>query len=252
MEEQRVRYISPRIGFNHNLRYRGQVYHIQTEDSGREKGHIFTHVFVGGTVISSRKTHYLKDEGDTERIVLLMQESHKSMMRRLCNGEFDAQIVPFIDSPANESPPARSPVIPTLSSSTVDAYVARITALIQSINMSNVTQSLNKIESEVAGILGAALVDHESGMCLGTVGVGINLDVAAAGNMEVVRAKLRVMRELGIEGGIEDILITLKTQYHIIRPVSDSLFLYLAIDRKSGNLAMARHKMAAIGESLAL
>jgi hypothetical protein len=45
-------------------------------------------------------------------------------------------------------------------------------------------------------------------------------------------------------------LITLQSQYHIIRPVSTTLFLYLAIDRAQGNLAMARHKMASIGAEL--
>ncbi len=116
--------------------------------------------------------------------------------------------------------------------------------------MANVEQSLNTLNSGIAGILGAALVDHESGMALGTVGTGINLEVAAAGNMEVVRAKMRVMESLGIGGGIEDILITLSSQFHIIRPVSSTLFLYVAIDRKMGNLAMARHKMASVGDAL--
>lgn len=57
---------------------------------------------------------------------------------------------------------------------------------------------------------------------------------------------LRVMSNLGISGGIEDILITLADQYHIIRPVGETLFLYVAIDRKRGNLAMARHTLASI------
>lgn len=116
--------------------------------------------------------------------------------------------------------------------------------------MDSVTKSLTQITNEVAGVLGVALVDHESGMCLGAMGTGINLEVAAAGNMEVVRAKMRVMKDLGIKGDIEDMLITLSSQYHIIRPVSPALFLYLAIDRKQGNLAMARHKMASIGAEI--
>ena len=100
--------------------------------------------------------------------------------------------------------------------------------------MQNVQETLKKLESDIAGCLGAALVDHDSGMALGTVGSGLNLDVAAAGNTEVVRAKLRVMDQLGLDGGIEDILITLTSQLHLIRPVGNKLFLYLAIDRKQG------------------
>jgi CheY-like chemotaxis protein/predicted regulator of Ras-like GTPase activity (Roadblock/LC7/MglB family) len=115
--------------------------------------------------------------------------------------------------------------------------------------MNNIKESLNKA-SDLPGTLGIALVDYASGMTLGTHGSGINLDVAAAGNMNVMRAKQNVMRELGIKGRIEDILITLEAQYHIIRPVGDSLFLYLAIDRKNGNLAMSRIKLAKIAEEL--
>ncbi|NVB40270.1 hypothetical protein G6O69_20680 [Pseudenhygromyxa sp. WMMC2535] len=118
--------------------------------------------------------------------------------------------------------------------------------------MANVNESLKTLHSEITGCLGAALVDHESGMALGTEGSGLDLDVACAGNMEVVRAKMRVMEALGIEGGIEDILITLQTQYHIIRPVGNALFLYVAFDRKTGNLAMARRQMASVAAGLAV
>lgn len=115
--------------------------------------------------------------------------------------------------------------------------------------MDNTTQILQKI-NDMAGSLGVSLVDYESGMTLGTIGSGINLEIASAGNMEVMRAKKRVMTELGIKGGIEDILITLETQYHIIRPVGTALFLYLALQRKDANLAMARRKLASLAEEL--
>lgn len=118
--------------------------------------------------------------------------------------------------------------------------------------MADINHSLNTLFNEITGCLGAALVDHESGMALGTVGSGINLEVAAAGNMEVVRAKMRVMESLGIPGNIEDILITLNSQYHIIRPIGQSLFIYVAFDRKTGNLAMARHKTAQVAQSITI
>ena len=110
--------------------------------------------------------------------------------------------------------------------------------------MQNVQSTLKKLESDITGFLGAALVDHDSGMALGTVGSGLNLEVAAAGNTDVIRAKLRVMEQLDIDGSIEDILITLSGQLHLIRPIGKTLFLYIAIDRKQGNLGMARHIMA--------
>ncbi len=107
-------------------------------------------------------------------------------------------------------------------------------------------QTALKEALQIQGAIGACLVDYESGMALGTLGdeKALNLEVAAAGNTEVVRAKMRTMESLGLDDSIEDILITLGTQYHLIRPLSTvkdaSLFIYLALDRKQANLAMAR------------
>jgi hypothetical protein len=111
---------------------------------------------------------------------------------------------------------------------------------------------------DIEGAVGAALVDYDSGMALGTSGGGkyLNLEVAAAGNTEVVRAKLRTMSSLGMNDEIEDILITLGHQYHLIRLLSTakggSLFLYLALDRTRANLAMARHRLRSIEGLLAV
>ena len=118
-------------------------------------------------------------------------------------------------------------------------------------DMANVAESLKAILS-IDGAMGCALVDVDSGMALGTAGSGLNLEVAAAGNTEVVRAKLRVAKSLGITGGIEDILITLQEQYHLIRPLTKkgTLFLYVVIDRKKGNLAMARYKVSEVEAAL--
>ena len=102
---------------------------------------------------------------------------------------------------------------------------------------------------QIDGAIGAALVDFESGMTLGQSGGSMfNLEVAAAGNTDVVRSKLRTMEALGIHESIQDILITLETQYHLIRLLSSSsgtgLFLYLALRKDAANLAMARHQLA--------
>lgn len=104
----------------------------------------------------------------------------------------------------------------------------------------------------IDGALAVALVDHRSGMCLAQAGSGMNLDLAAAGNTQVVKAKLQTMETLGIRRGIEDILITLADQYHLIRlvPNAEGLFLYLVLDRNKGNLALARYKLTDIERSL--
>lgn len=109
--------------------------------------------------------------------------------------------------------------------------------------MSNVQQSLESMLA-IDGAMCCALVDANSGMMLGQAGTGLDLELAAAGNTEVVRSKMKTMSSLKLNDTIEDILITLGKQYHIIRPVATKpgLFVYLVLDKARANLAMARRK----------
>ena len=97
---------------------------------------------------------------------------------------------------------------------------------------------------DIDGFIGACLVDSETGLMLASEGGSAKFDLEAAGaaNTEVVRAKNRAMKALGLKDQIEDILITLGTQYHLIRPLSSNaaIFIYVALDRKSANLGLAR------------
>jgi len=117
--------------------------------------------------------------------------------------------------------------------------------------MSNIDASLQELLS-IDGAKGACIVDYLSGMSLGSAGAGVDLELAAAGNSEVVKAKMETMKSLGIEGGIHDILITLDDQLHIIRPTSkdEGLFIYLVLDSSKANLALARRKVQKIEDSL--
>ncbi|MFI9833350.1 MAG: hypothetical protein HOV73_28520 [Streptomyces sp.] len=122
--------------------------------------------------------------------------------------------------------------------------------------MASVEVSLKEMMAGVEGALGAAVVDYTSGMALGTLGGSKDLDltVAAAGNTDVVRAKVRTMEQVGLKGRIEDMLITLDSQYHLIRPVTgrsgNGLFLYLVLDKARSNLAMARHQLKRVEEGI--
>jgi predicted regulator of Ras-like GTPase activity (Roadblock/LC7/MglB family) len=119
--------------------------------------------------------------------------------------------------------------------------------------MSNVTESLEAL-IELPGARAAALVDSNSGMVLGHAGSEDDLEITAAANTEVVRAQLKSLGTLHSDDAIDDILITLSTQYDIVRPlaVDPSIFIYLAMDKNKSSLAMARYKVAECEKQLQL
>ncbi len=108
----------------------------------------------------------------------------------------------------------------------------------------------------IAGAIGVALMDHVTGERLGKVGGGeqLDIDIASVGNTAVVRSKLKVVQDLGLDTPIEDILITLEDQYHLIRVLTAApdLFLYLALERDQANLAAARRQLTIIERNLLL
>jgi hypothetical protein len=116
--------------------------------------------------------------------------------------------------------------------------------------ITNVDSAMEEL-MKVRGALGVALADYTSGMCLAAIsGGGTNLDteLAAAGQSEVIRSKMKVMDSLRLKSRIEDILITLSDQYHLIRLLSahKNLFLYMVLKKEDANLATARHKLTEI------
>lgn len=117
--------------------------------------------------------------------------------------------------------------------------------------MATIKQTLDELLA-MDGAMCAAVVDSGSGMMLGSAGSGVDLEVAAAGNTEVVRSKMKVMRALGLNDVIEDILITLGKQYHIIRPSArkEGVFIYFVLDKQKSNLAMARRKVQDVDKDM--
>ncbi|MEU9207765.1 hypothetical protein AB0D27_07360 [Streptomyces sp. NPDC048415] len=110
---------------------------------------------------------------------------------------------------------------------------------------------------QLEGALGAAVVDYLSRMPLGTAGhpVGIDLDRAAHGDTDVVRAKLAALHLIGYAPErIEDILITLDTEYHLIRLLTrrshEGLFLYLVLERSRADLDTVRKELHRIEDLL--
>ncbi|HEV3030342.1 MAG TPA: hypothetical protein VG319_01810 [Polyangia bacterium] len=85
---------SPILGYNHNIQFHGHVFHVQTEDSGAQHARLFTHLFVGGTILASKKEAY-DATAPEDAVRLLMQRLHKSMIKELKDGVHDPSIQGF-------------------------------------------------------------------------------------------------------------------------------------------------------------
>src|SRR5437870_10857038 len=96
---RRMKARSPLLGYNHNIRYGGRLYHVQTEDSGVNNPHIFTHLFHAGTILATKRANYDPEQDDVT-VQKLMQAQHKAMLKELRAGAFNAKIVQFFGAPA--------------------------------------------------------------------------------------------------------------------------------------------------------
>jgi len=79
-------------GFNTNFRYRGVLFHVQTEDSGHGNPHVITHLFHGGNIMASHKQDYsslLGADDIEDGVRKLMEGQHKAMLKQLSRGEHD-------------------------------------------------------------------------------------------------------------------------------------------------------------------
>jgi hypothetical protein len=109
-----------------------------------------------------------------------------------------------------------------------------------------ILETIEKIAADMSGFIAASLVDMESGLTLGAKSnrADFDLGVASAYNSELVKQKLKIIRALNLKSTLEDIVLTLSDQIHIIRMVTPNIFLYLAADRESTNLAIIRTAVA--------
>jgi len=104
-------------------------------------------------------------------------------------------------------------------------------------------QAVQNILNDLPGLLAVAVVDISSGMSLAShTNSSINPDTAAAYNTEVVKQKQKAISALKLQGeGIDDILITLTNQLHLLKLVNDGKkFIYLVVNPRDTNLAIAR------------
>ena len=102
-------------GFNHNIKHKGKLYHIQTEDSGVNNPHIITHLFVGGNILASKKTSYadiVNAENLAQVVRELMEEQHKEMLHNLLRGIYDVAEQSRSFAPGQLEPSPEAPVVP--------------------------------------------------------------------------------------------------------------------------------------------
>ncbi|MCA9675573.1 MAG: hypothetical protein H6709_16265 [Kofleriaceae bacterium] len=109
-----------------------------------------------------------------------------------------------------------------------------------------IVDAFEKVAAEMPGFMAASLVDTESGMTLGLKSLRPDFDLAAASayNSEMVKQKLKIMKALNLRTHLEDMLLTLGDQIHVIKLVGTSTFIYLAVDRSRCNLAIVRNVLA--------
>lgn len=105
-----------------------------------------------------------------------------------------------------------------------------------------ILEAIDKIAADMSGFIAASLVDMESGLTLGAKSMRSDFDlgVASAYNSELVKQKMKIIRALNLKSTLEDIVLTLSDQIHVIKMVSPNVFLYLAADREATNLAIVR------------
>jgi|GEM_PF-1291238 len=227
------------FGYNHSFRYLGRVFHVQTEDSGERHPHIYTHVFCSGTVVATRKTDYRADNPDRFCDVRgLMQRSHKAMCRALARGDLDEDIrrrVGPLDLVARAVEPSDETAAPL-----ADDPAPRASPQLE---------VLRELESDVRGLLGAALLDRDAGaICsLGALDV---LPAAEEIGLLLDSTARNVLRPDG-SNTLEDLLITLEHHYFILHPVAHHRYLFVAAERAASSLGLVRHCVAATAARLA-
>jgi len=148
-----------------------------------------------------------------------------------------AKLDAFVDT---TPPPAPAPP-------SAPAKAAAATPRDSAVDVKGKPSSLNLVLEkmlEFDGAMCAALADSESGMVLGQAGSGIDMERAAASASMVLRARRATVKALAIPDQIDDLLVTLTTQLHIIRPLAKAptMFIYIVADRSKASLAMGRYK----------
>ncbi len=92
-------------GYNTDFKFQGKVYHVQTEDGGRNSPQITSLLYSKGEILASRRTSYadiVKADCLDEVVRELMMEQHKQMIRDLMHGKLELNTAPAAPAPPPE------------------------------------------------------------------------------------------------------------------------------------------------------
>lgn len=239
-------------GYNHNFNYGGRIFHVQTEDYGRPRCFVCSHIFVDGQVIQSTKTPYprgMASGSHVDEIRRLMQDSHRKMFYRIKDGEFDRVFdrdseLKRTDAPGEES--ARSKATSTMRRSTTRELAPEnivVRADFEQISIAAVAQrSLENLCEELSGLLCLAYFSPTRQEFYSMQDLGINPNPALKTVVDLAEAQLKCMKDL--ELGCHDFQLVAQSAEHcyVLLPATRESLLYLVLDRQT-NLAMVLHKI---------
>jgi hypothetical protein len=162
---------SPVLGYNHNVRYAGRLWHVQTEDSGVNNPHIFTHLFHEGTILSTKRLDY-DPALDVNAVQKMMQTQHKAMLKDLKGGTFDEKIAKFFGAPVirdatEDTDPTRKPATTSatdLEPETVEALVMGLNAAADIVSGPPTDKNLRAVDADGAPLPAPELPPPPSGL----------------------------------------------------------------------------------------
>lgn len=239
-------------GYNHNFKYGGRVFHVQTEDYGRPRCFVCSHIFVDGQVIQSAKTPYPQDlssEALHQEVRRLMQDSHRKMFYRIKDGEFDRVLEQGQETQLCRTDAASLGIdrgIGARRRSTTRELAPEnivVRADFDQIGIAPQSESaLANLCEELSGLLCLAYFSPARQEFYSMQDLGINPNPALKTVVDLAEAQLKSMKDLQSESADFQLVAQSAEHCYVLLPATSDSLLYLVLDRQI-NLAMVMHKV---------
>ena len=228
-----------RMGFNHNVMWKGRLFHVQTEDAGREHGHVDTHVFFGGRIVASVRSAYDPGWSDmAERVTEMMRIKHRAMCVAVVSGRLGARIDAVLKGEDLYRRRTLAEVVPQdLPGELIE--LPAVDGPRDGGAMVRVMEVLAELHAEVAGFSGAGLISLTQKCILGSSEYGLALEEAVDGAIELCAAHDRVAERLGLRERAASLVSTTPEYFVCMHRVDLEHLLLVLVHRRLGNLALA-------------